>query len=254
MRPVRARASRALATALLAAWAWFVPPPALAQADPAQQRARIAAERAQTNTVLADRERACLPQFVAAPCREAARNEQRATLKRLRGEEMALDEAQRTERAARRRELLADKAAARQSRTAAVDASTAQRAPAEAASPRAEPAAPASASVPKERKKRAARGTAGPAPGRAEDAGRRAALEAQNVAAFEARARAAQVHREAVALRNSRRTQGSEGANAARRSAPLPTPTPAPTPTPTPATVFPAVAVPAPVAASRPVR
>ena len=242
MRSVRVKARPALATTLLLALASLVPPPALAQPDLAQQRARIAADRAQASTVLADRERACLTQFVAAPCRDAARNEQRASLKRLRNEEMALDEALRNESAAQRRELLAGKAAARASRTAAVDADAAQRrAQTEAASPGTELAAPAS----KERGERAPRGPANPPPAHAVDAGRRAALEAQNVAAFEARARAAQAHREAVALRNARRLQGSEGgagSNAARRSAPLPTP------------LSPAAALPAPAAASRPAR
>ena len=245
MRAVRVKTRCALATTLLVACASLVPAPALAQPDLAQQRARIAADRAQASTVLADRERACLTQFVAAPCRDAARNEQRASLKRLRNEEMALDEALRNESAAQRRELLAGKAAARASRTAAVDTDAAQkRAQTEAASPGTELAAPAS----KERGERAPRGPANPPPAHAVDAGRRAALEAQNVAAFEARARAAQAHREAVALRNARRLQGSEGSevgagsNAARRSAPLPTP------------LSPAAALPAPAAASRPAR
>ena len=244
MRPPRAAASLAhavapavtlgvaLATALLAVWAGLAPTAALAQADPAQQRVRIAAERTQANTVLADRERACLPQFVVASCREAARNEQRATLTRLRRDEMALDEAERNESAARRREVLAGKAAARQSRSAAADARAAQRVQAPAVShgnapaasdASAAPAAPAS----KQHVPRAAREATRPATARAEDASRRAALEAQNLAAFEARARAAEAHREAVALRTARRLQGrdgDEGAKAARRSAPLPTP------------------------------
>ena len=243
MRPPRAAArlapaaalAVALATALLAVWAGLAAPAALAQADPAQQRVRIAAERAQANTVLADRERACLPQFVVAPCREAARNEQRATLTRLRREEMALDEAERNESAARRREVLAGKAAARQSRSAAADASAAQRAQAQAVSPGKAPAALAASAAPaapaapgsKQHAQRAPGEATRPATARAEDASRRAALEAQNLAAFEARARAAQAHREAVALRTARRLQGHDGdggAKAARRSAPLPTP------------------------------
>ena len=240
MRPPRAAArlapaaalAVALATALLAVWAGLAAPAALAQADPAQQRVRIAAERAQANTVLADRERACLPQFVVASCREAARNEQRATLTRLRREEMALDEAECNESAARRREVLAGKAAARQSRSAAADASAAQRAQAQAVSPGKAPAAPAASAAPaapgsKQHAQRAPGEATRPATARAEDASRRAALEAQNLAAFEARARAAEAHREAVELRTARRLQGNDGdggAKAARGSAPLPTP------------------------------
>ncbi len=225
MRSTCTRALRALAVALLMTGASVVPSPALAQPDPVQQRARIAAERAQANAVLADRERACLPQFVVAPCREAARSEQRATLTRLRREEMALDEAERNASAARRREGLASKAAARQSRTAAADASAAQQAQAPAVATGSEPAVPAS----KGRAERAPRAAPRPS-GHADDAGHRSALEAQNIAAFEARARAAQAHREAVALRTARRLQGSDGdrghpgTQAARRSAPLPTP------------------------------
>lgn len=263
MSPVRVDALRALATTLLVGSVCLGPSPARGQADPAQQRARIAADRAQADAVLADRDRACLPQFVVAPCRAAARNEQRATLTRLRREEMALDEAERNANAARRREALADKAAARQARSAAADASAAQRAQAPAVAPRIEPAAPAA----KERAERSTRArraprappeTTRPAPGHADHAGRRSALEAKNIAAFEARARAAQAHRDAVASRTARRLQGSEGdqgVNAVRRSAPLPTP-PAPA-VPVAGVVAGAVAgagASAPVAASRPAR
>ncbi len=225
MTPVRVKARRAPVVALLLAWVCLVPPPALAQPDSAQQRVRIAAERVQASTVLADRELACLPQFVVAPCREAARNEQRATLTRLRREEVALDEAERNTSAARRREVLAGKAVARQARTAAADASAAQRAQAKAAAPGIASAAPAS----KERAEPAPRGSASPPPVRADDAGQRAALEARSIAAFEARAGAARAHREAVASRTARRLQandGDRGVQAARRSAPLPTPAP----------------------------
>ena len=222
MRPMRINALRAQATALLLAWVSLVPEAALAQPDPAQQRARIAADRAQADSVLADRERACLLQFVVAPCRDAARNEQSAALTRLRREEMALDEAERNASAAQRRAVLAGKAAARQSRTAAADASAAQRAQAQAGAPGIEPAAPAS----KQRAERAPREAVSPAPARADDVRSRAALEAKNIAAFEARARAARAHREAVALRTARRlavSEGDRGVKAARRSAPLPT-------------------------------
>ena len=235
-----------LVAALLMTWASVVPSPALAQPDPAQQRARIAAERAQADAVFADRERACLPQFVVAPCREAARKEQRATLTRLRREEVALDEAERNASAARRREGLAGKAGARQSRIAAADASAAQRAQAQAVAPGVDSAASAS----KERAERAPRATPSPR-GHADDAGRRSALEARNIAAFEARARAARAHREAVAQRTARRLQGSDGdrghqgTQAARRSAPLPMPLPP---------VAAASAPVAPVPASRPAR
>jgi hypothetical protein len=182
--------------------------------DASQQRLRIAAQRDQANMLLADRERACLPRFLVAPCIDAARAQQRSDLKRLRDEEVALDQAQRDESAARRREALAGKAAARRARGVAVgdDAAASQRAA----------ASTSAASSPPE-KKMHLRGEAASPPS-ANDARRRAEIEAKNVAAFESRVKAAQAHRDAVALRNARRLDAHPGAGANQRSAPLPIP------------------------------
>ena len=187
--------------------------------DSTQQRLRIAAQRDQANRVLADRERACLPRFLVASCIDAARAQQRSELKRLRDQEVALDQAQRDESAARRRAALAGKAAARQARGVAIgdDVAAAQPAAASAASP---------ASSPPE-KQMHLRGEAANPPS-ANGASRRVEIEAKNVAAFESRAKAAQAHRDAVALRNARRLDVNDGAGAgigaSKRSAPLPIP------------------------------
>ena len=207
----RGGVSRALAAGLLAASVCLGP--SAAAADEAAERARIDTQRAQANTALADRERACLAQFLVAPCMDTAHKEQRAVLTRLRKEEIGLDQTQRNVSAAQRRQILADKAATRQARFAAADSEVPQRAAAEAAS---------AASGPAGKKWRSHGDAASPAPTHADDASRRAAFEAQNAAAFESRARAVQEHREAVLLRNARRMEASGSAN--KRSAPLPAP------------------------------
>ena len=73
-------------------------------AQPSAERARIASERAAAKARLAEQERACREQFVVTACLEAARKEERSTLARLRRAEMMLDDAERREAAARRRQ------------------------------------------------------------------------------------------------------------------------------------------------------
>ena len=166
-----------LGLASLAAWA----------AEPTSSRERIVAERAEAQAKFADDERACRARFVVSACIEAARKEQRATLTRLRRQEVQLDEIRRQEAAAARAQAIRDKAAAAQAR--ASDASLdAQRSDAPERKPRVA-AKPGNTDVlPKS-----------PASGLTREA------EHSNEAKFKAKARAAQAHREAVEQRNAQR-------------------------------------------------
>lgn len=186
--------------------------------EPTAARTRIAAQRAQANATLAVQERACQAQFLVAPCIDAARKQQRTALTRLRNEELALDEAQRRESASRRRQTLNDKAAAREAKAGtaetATETATEQRTAAASAPP------PAAA--------RPDRAAASRPLARKGGAVHRAELEAQSKAQFDARARDAQAHREAVQQRNAQRAASGKSA------APLPVADP-PTAPPRPA-------------------
>ena len=162
------------------------------------ERERIGAERAAAMARFAEQERACHERFVVTSCVEAARKEQRLTLTRLHRAELVLDDAERRETAARRREELQQRAAAQDRR-----ASEPERAPhreGARATPAPNPPTPAlpQSSVSSVEAKRAA--------------------EQRNEADFQARLRAAQARREAVARRNAQRA--SEG----KVAAPLPVP------------------------------
>lgn len=166
----------------------------LAHADP--QRERIAAERAAAVKRFTEQERACNERFVVTSCVEAARKEQRMTLERLHRAELVLDEAERREAAARRRQELQQRAAAQDARVGTPE--PAERRESTRAEPAPNPPArpPRSASSPAEQR----------------------AIEQRHEAEFEARARAAQAHREAVERRNAQR------AAAGKVAAPLPVP------------------------------
>ena len=159
-------------------------------AQPSAERARIASERAAAKARLAEQERACREQFVVTACLETARKEERATLARLRRVELVLDDAERREAAARRRQSI-------QGRSAAKAAQPIEDAASESPQRRDEPrAAPAPHPMLPSR----------PEPAdSASDASKRAAAEQRNQAAFDARARAAQAHREEVEKRNAAR-------------------------------------------------
>jgi len=176
-------------------------PTAFAATERDAQRQRIAVERAAAQTRYAERERACQGRFVVTSCVDAARQEQRATLARLRHEELALDDAQRHEAAAERRRALADKAA-----------SDAERAQADAVAPRSERIRRPPTPHP------AAKTGTGSAAKPMESADERRAAEQRSQREFEARARAAQAHREAVEQRNAQR------ASKGKVAAPLPVP------------------------------
>jgi len=180
--------------------------PTVVQAQAGSDRERIASERAAATARLAEQERVCRTQFVVTACVDAAQREFRVTQARLRREELALDEAARRAAAARRKQEIAERAAAQASQPAdagpAVPREGARRMP----SPNA-PAAPAPI-----RSRRASS---------AED---QRAEELRNEAALEARVRAAQAHRAAVERRNAERAARGKVA------APLPMPSAASAP------------------------
>jgi len=166
----------------------------LAHADP--QRERIAAERAAAIKRFTEQERGCNDRFVVTSCVDAARKEQRMTLDRLHRAELVLDEAERREAAARRRQELQQRAATQDARVGTPEPT--ERSESTRAAPEPNPPArpPRSASSPAERR----------------------ANEQRNEAEFDAKTRAAQAHREAVERRNAER------AAAGKVAAPLPVP------------------------------
>lgn len=169
--------------------------------EPTQDRESIGLQRAAANAVLAEKEIACRSGFVVADCVDAARKEHHAVLTRLRNEDMALDDAQRKESAARRRQALREKAAAREA-TPGSAAPTVAHAASQAAS-----ASARTDAVDRPRDRPAVAGKAN-----------RAAFEEENKAQFEARAKSAQAHREAVEQRNAAHAAKGKKAN------PLPVP------------------------------
>lgn len=190
----------------IAVMVWICAAAALARAD--AEHDRLSSDRAAANALLADEERRCNAQFAVSACLEDARKAHRVTLNRLRREELSLDEAARRAAADARRREIAEKAAAGQAR--ASDAGDA----AVAAEPRVHP-------VPRPATEPALRA---PNIGRPRPAGQpasgvsRGEQERRNTEAYEARLRAAEEHRDAVARRNAERA--ASGAVAA----PLPVP------------------------------
>jgi len=166
-------------------------------------RERIASQRAAATAKFAERQRECQAQFVVTACVEAAQREEHAVLTRLRREEQALNDAQRRDKAARRRSALAEHADAQ----AARGADAASAVPREAARRPLLPAAPAASKAGDSSRERVL-------PSAAEQH----VDEQRNQASFEARQRAAQTHREAVEKRNAQR------AAAGKVAAPLPVP------------------------------
>ena len=205
--------TRTLPLALLALLALCAGHAARAEAvDAAQARARISAQQSQAKSALTEKERACRQEFLVAPCVDAVRKEQRAVLTRLRNEELALDDAQRNESAARRRQELLDKAAARGAK--------AEVGKVGAVAPKADPATPKAAHAATKASDGSAPARAGAnAVGRSRGASKapsraaRAAQEDSNRAQFEARAQSAQAHREAVEQRNAERAAKGKKAN-----------------------------------------
>jgi hypothetical protein len=185
MNPCRA-VGGCIAALLLAAFAHAVD-------GAAGERARIAAERAATETTLAQRERECSTRFVVTACVEEARGEYRAALASLRRQQALLDETERRQRAGERLGRLATKADAAGPPAPRARAARAVR-----------PAVPAdgAASMPAQ-------------PSRADDT---RTQEAARAAAFAARTQAAQEHRAAVERRNAEREKKG------KKARPLPVP------------------------------
>lgn len=120
MRPAPPRSrfrSGLRVVALLAATAATAALPAMAADDAAsaahvdKERAQIAAERAGAEARFSSSERECLRHFVVTSCVDDAKRLRRESLDRLRDRQHIVDEAQRHERAAERRQELGDKAA-----------------------------------------------------------------------------------------------------------------------------------------------
>jgi hypothetical protein len=158
-------------------------------ADP--EHDRIVAERTAADARLAAQERECGTRFIVAACVEDARAEHRATLARLRQQQLQIDEGRRREAAAARRKAIAERAEAQQAR--------ASEAPPEAPRVRVR-RAPEPAPVVRPPEVALPRPVAGGASG-----ADRATIEQRNEAKFDARARAAQAHREEVERRNAQR-------------------------------------------------
>ena len=171
-------------------------------------RDRLAAEHTAAEARLAEQERACNAQFVVSSCLEDARKAHRATLNRLRREELSLGDAARHAAAAARRKEIAEKAATQQTRASEADAADAG--PAERIHPVPRPAPePVLRSLPAGRPRPAGQPASGVS---------RAEQEQRNTEAFDARARSAEEHRQAVLRRNA------EGAAKASSAPPLPVP------------------------------
>ena len=163
---------------------------------------RLSSERTAANARLTEQERACEEKFVVSACLESARKEHRATLARLRRAELVLDDGERREAAARRRQSIQEKASAQAAR--ASDAASVSPRQSPRATPVPNPPSPAHAG-------------GGPDRPTVLSADQRA-TEERNRANFEARARAAQAHRESVERRNAQRDANGKAA------APLPVP------------------------------
>jgi hypothetical protein len=162
-------------------------------ADP--QHDRIVAERAAANAKFAEQRRDCEARFVVASCMEGARKEQRATLSRLRQEELELNDTKRRSAAGARELELREKSNAEQAR-ASEPASAPHR---ELVRAPPQPHAPIEApKLPK------LKGSTQATTGAASSPDRRS-IEEQNEAKFEAKERALQTHRQEVEQRNAQR-------------------------------------------------
>jgi colicin import membrane protein len=168
-------------------------------ADAPAERERIRVERAQAEQRYVVAERDCNTRFVVTACVEAARAQRRDALGRLRNEELVLDRAERRQRAGERAAAIRDKQAHEDAARAA---------------PRAPLPVPAASAPPSRLHLRPHDAKAGRAERRLSPE-----VEARNRAAYEARLREAQEHREAIERRNAERQ-----AKAKKPSLPLPLP------------------------------
>ena len=96
----------------------------LAVATVAEDRKRIAEARAQADAALAAQEAECKTRFAVTPCLLDAREQHRAIVDPLRRDQLTLDERERQQRAADRREHLSLKAAAAREAASAAEAAS----------------------------------------------------------------------------------------------------------------------------------
>jgi colicin import membrane protein len=178
----------------------------------AQERERIASERAAAQLAFGSREHDCQNSFVVTPCVETARRDLREVLARLRRQEAILDEMQRRERAAQRIEASRNRPVAAELAASDV-ASVAPRA-------RTRPAAVPHqrANVTTDKGKAAARAPAHDARSPQVSAAQRRVAEEHKEQEFEAAARAAKSRKAEIEQRNAARAASGKGA------APLPVP------------------------------
>ena len=165
----------------------------LAHASDETERAQIRQRGDAIEAEHALREQTCRKQFVVTPCLDKARADKQESLRALRAQELALDDAQRRERALAQANRVAEK--------------TQLRDQAKPAPPPKRPHAPAAPKAVKPPKAQASAAAAD-----------RSAEEQSHRAAFEARQREIQVHRAEVEKRNTER---------AKHKAPKPLPAPA---------------------------
>ncbi len=210
---------------------WLLAAMAVAAPEAVSERDKIERERTRIEAVHAEQQRQCAEKFAVTSCAEQAKRARRTALADLRRRSTALDEAQRKQRAERRRQEINGKAP--RSDVSPRDATP--RAPRQTPEPPQktprevrEPAtaqAPRPASGAREAGK-AARPAPTPKPevtpasaaaSAAADAARKA-QEAKNRADFEARRQAAQAHLREVMERNAQRSANRAPA------APLPAP------------------------------
>ncbi len=163
-------------------------------ADDAAKRQALKQQRSSIEAQHAQLEEACRKQFVVTPCLEKVRVDKQEALKSVRTQELALDEAERRQRAEAQAQRLADKAKEAQVRDS---------------TPAAAPKAPKAqqARAPKVAKPSAPKASAPD----------RSAAEKRDREAFESRQREIQAHRQAVIKRNEER---------AARKPPKPLPVP----------------------------
>lgn len=180
---------KTLATGLL-----FVTLCGLAQAADDPRRAQIQREREAVEARHARQAQDCRQQFVVTPCLDKARTDKQKALQRLRTQETALDEAQRSEKSREQAQRVANKARVAEMRESASSPARAPKPP-RVAAPR--PVKPPSA------------------PSAAPD---RTVVDRQRREEYESRRREIQEHKQAVEKRNAERA-------AARKPAqPLPVP------------------------------
>ena len=167
----------------------------LAQADDSAEKERLKKERAAVEAEHKQREQACHQQFAVNACLEKARVDRQKALQTVRTQELAIEDAERRDRAQAQAERLNKKAQAAQERNSnkAVE-------PRQAKPPR---SAPAKAAKP---------------PSSKASASDRSAHEKEQREAFEARQREIKAHREEVEKRNAERV---------KRKTPHPLPVPA---------------------------